>query len=125
MKTVLVIGLGSFIGGAGRYLLSTAIQNSSKSLFPYGTLLVNLAGCLLIGLVFSLAVTGTITQEWRLYLATGVIGGFTTFSAFSLETLQLLQSGRMMYAMLYAGCSVGLGILCTFLGFGLGKVFAQ
>lgn len=125
MKTVLLIGLGSFIGGAGRYLISSAIRNGPGSYFPYGTLIVNLAGSFLIGLVFSLAATGVISQEWRLYIATGLIGGFTTFSAFSLETLQLIQAGRIMHALLYAGGSLVLGLLLTLVGIWAGRAVSS
>ena len=82
MKIILAIGTGSFIGGILRYLLSQFIQTKFVSTFPFGTLGVNIIGCFLIGLVFGLADRGNLTQEWRLFLATGLIGGFTTFSAF-------------------------------------------
>ena len=92
------------------------IQVGSKSVFPYGTLAVNIIGCMLIGLVFSLADKGSISQEWRLYLATGLIGGFTTFSAFSIETLNMLHAGRALSAILYVALSVTLGLVGTYLG---------
>lgn len=122
MNTVVSIGIGSFIGGVFRYLLSTFIQGRLGSAFPYGTLLVNITGCFLIGTIYGLATSGAISQEWRLYLATGLIGGFTTFSAFSLELLQLLQAGRIMQALAYATISVVIGLLFTFIGLWLGRM---
>ncbi|MEI7981761.1 MAG: fluoride efflux transporter CrcB, partial [Bacteroidota bacterium] len=90
MRIIIAIGAGSFIGGISRYLLSQFIQAKFLSTFPLGTLSVNIIGCFLIGLVFGYADKGALTQEWRLFLATGLIGGFTTFSAFSNETVGLL-----------------------------------
>jgi fluoride exporter len=90
MKIILAIGTGSFIGGVLRYLLSQFVQTKFLSTFPFGTLTVNIIGCFLIGLVFGLTDRGNLTQEWRLFLATGLLGGFTTFSAFSIESLSLV-----------------------------------
>jgi CrcB protein len=87
MKIILAIGIGSFIGGILRYLLSLFIQNKFLSAFPFGTMSVNILGCFLIGLVFGLSDRGNISMEARLFLATGFLGGFTTFSAFSNETV--------------------------------------
>ncbi|MFO7924602.1 MAG: fluoride efflux transporter CrcB [Bacteroidales bacterium] len=94
MKIILAIGTGSFIGGVLRYLLSQLVQTKFLSTFPFGTLTVNIIGCFLIGLVFGLTDRGNLTQEWRLFLATGVLGGFTTFSAFSIESLSLFRDGQ-------------------------------
>lgn len=116
MKLILAIGAGSFAGGICRYLLSTYIQNKVLSGFPYGTLVVNLAGCFLIGLVFAFSLRGSIGHEWRLVLATGVIGGFTTYSAYSYETLALLRDGQYTSALLYIAASLLLGLAATFLG---------
>lgn len=117
MQILLMIGIGSFIGGALRYVLSQKIQQSVLSTFPFGTLSVNILGCFLIGLVFALSDRGALSQEWRLFLATGICGGFTTFSAFSNETLALLRDGQFLYAGLYVMLSVLLGVLATFLGY--------
>jgi CrcB protein len=121
MKIILVIGLGSFIGGISRYLLSRLIQSKFLSSFPYGTLGVNIIGCFLIGIVFGLSDRGNISLEWRLFLATGILGGFTTFSAFSNETVSLLRDGQVWHAFSYVGCSVIIGLLATFSGISLIK----
>jgi fluoride exporter len=123
MKIILAIGVGSCIGGISRYLLSQFIQNKFLSAFPYGTLGVNLIGCFLIGIVFGLSERGNITMEWRLFLATGVLGGFTTFSAFSNETVGLLRDGEFWYAFSYIICSIFIGLLATFTGISLIKFF--
>jgi fluoride exporter len=123
MKILLAIGTGSFIGGVLRYLLSQFIQGRVVQAFPLGTLVVNILGCLLIGLVFGFSERGQVSAEWRLFLATGILGGFTTFSAFSYETLTLFRDGQLFYAMAYISASVLLGIAATYAGFALVKVF--
>jgi fluoride exporter len=121
MKIIIVIGIGSCIGGISRYLLSGFIQNKFLSAFPYGTLAVNIIGCLLIGIVFGLSERTNIALEWRLFLATGVLGGFTTFSALSNETVSLLRDGQLWHAFIYLACSIVIGLLATFTGISLIK----
>lgn len=122
MKILLFIGLGGFIGSIGRYLVQQLIQNSTTSLFPYGTLLVNITGCFLIGLFFALSLKGNMSDEWRLFLVTGICGGYTTFSAFSMETFTLLRTGELLFAFTYIAASVALGLLATFLGISIVKL---
>ena len=123
MKLVLLIGLGGFIGAISRYLLSLLIQNKFFSTFPYGTLGVNILGCFLIGIVYALSDRGNVTQEWRLFLATGVLGGFTTFSSFSNETVGMLRDSQYGNALLYVGLSLFIGLLATIGGIFLIKSF--
>ena len=123
MKILFAIGAGSFIGGVLRYLLSQFVQTKFLSTFPFGTMTVNIIGCFLIGLVFGLTDRGTLTPEWRLFLATGLIGGFTTFSAFSIETVGLLRDGQLWYATAYIVASVIIGLLATFIGISIIKLF--
>lgn len=123
MKLVFLIGLGSFIGGICRYLSTQFIQNKYLSAFPYGTLLVNITGCFVIGLVFGLSEKVNLHPEWRLFLATGFCGGFTTFSAFSNETLGLLRDGQFWSAGLYVAASVIFGLIATFAGISIFKLF--
>ena len=123
MKIVLAIGTGSFFGGILRYLLSQFVQSKFLSAFPFGTLTVNIIGCFLIGLVFGLTDRGTLTPEWRLFLATGMIGGFTTFSAFSFETVGLLRDGQLWYATAYIVGSVIIGLLATLIVISIIKFF--
>ncbi len=123
MRVLLAIGAGSFIGGVSRYLLSQFVQARYLSNFPYSTLLVNIIGCFLIGLVFGISDRAPLHPDWKLFLTTGILGGFTTFSAFSNETVQLLRSSQYMDAAFYSLGSVGSGILATFLGILITKLF--
>jgi len=117
MKLLLAIGLGSFLGGILRYLLAQFIQTKVSSIFPLGTLSVNIIGCFAIGVVFALADKGNISKDWQIFLATGVLGGFTTYSAFSNETFGLLRDGQFWYAFAYIAASILLGLLATYLGY--------
>ena len=123
MKILLVIGAGSFIGGIARYLLAQLIQNKFLSAFPFGTLGVNIIGCFFIGLVFALSEKANLMAEWRMFLVTGLLGGFTTFSSFSNETVAMLRDGQLGYAFAYIVASVLLGILATLMGISLIKFF--
>ncbi len=116
MKLLMVIGAGSFLGGIARYLISVWMQSRFLSSFPYGTLTVNLVGCFLIGIVYALADRGNFGVEWRLFLATGILGGFTTFSSFSHETFSMLRDGQALHALAYAGTSVFAGLVATYVG---------
>ncbi|GHU65080.1 putative fluoride ion transporter CrcB [Bacteroidia bacterium] len=113
MKILFLIGLGSFFGGTSRYLLQQYIQARFLSAFPFGTLAVNLTGCFLIGLVFGLANKWNLGTEWKMFLATGFLGGFTTFSAFSNETINLIHDEQFIHAILYVLASVLLGLAAT------------
>jgi fluoride exporter len=123
MKLLIAIGTGSFIGGVLRYLLSQMVQSKFFSTFPFGTLSVNILGCLAIGIIMGFSERGNLTQNWRLFLATGLCGGFTTFSAFSNETLGMIRDGQNIYALAYVAASILLGVLATFTGFTIVKIF--
>lgn len=123
IKILLLIGSGGFAGSVLRYLVSQGVQNKFLSSFPYGTLTVNIIGSLLIGIVYGLVEKGNLSPELRLFLATGILGGFTTFSAFSLDSLNLLQEGLWVESITYILLSVVLGILAAFLGILLIKIF--
>ena len=123
MKLILMIGVGGFIGSICRYLLSLLIQNKFLSTYPFGTLSVNIIGCFLIGIIYALSDSGHFSVEWRLFLATGIMGGFTTFSTFSNETVSMLRDAQYGNALLYVSGSVILGLLATFCGIILIKLF--
>src|SRR5687767_6374452 len=123
MKILLLIGTGSFIGGVFRYLLGQFIQGKILFPFPFGTLTVNIIGCFLIGLVFGLSERGNISVGWQMFLVTGILGGFTTFSAFSYETVALLRDGQLSYAIAYIFLSVTIGVVATFAGISIFKLF--
>ena len=122
MRIVALIGIGSFIGGSLRYLIAQMVQSKFLSAFPFGTLTVNIVGCFVIGLVFGLSERLNLSPEWRLFLATGICGGFTTFSAFSLETMQLLRDGQILHGLLYVATSILVGLLAVYLGMTLLKL---
>jgi CrcB protein len=121
MKIILLIGFGSFFGGISRYLLQQYVQIRFLSAFPWGTLTVNLTGCFLIGLVFGLANKWNLGNEWKMFLATGFLGGFTTFSAFSNETISLIHNEQFVQAVLYVLASVLLGLAATSIAYVLTK----
>jgi CrcB protein len=116
MKLAFIVGIGSFMGGIGRYLLSSFIQEKTTNIFPYGTLSVNLMGCFFIGCLFGLAEKWQLNLELRLLFITGLLGGFTTFSAFSVEFIHLFKTGNTGLGITYVLSSVILGIGLTFLG---------
>jgi CrcB protein len=123
LKTLFIIGSGSFLGGVARYLTARVVQNSFASAFPYGTMAVNLLGCLLIGLIFGISErTNMISDEWRIFLTVGFCGGFTTFSTFANENMTLLRDGNFFYFALYTGLSVFLGLVAVFFGNALTKL---
>jgi CrcB protein len=121
MKLLLVVGVGSFIGDISRYLVSLFVQNKFLSTFPYGTLVVNITGCFLIGVVYALSEKGNVNAEWRLFLITGFLGGFTTFSSFSNETVSMLRDAQYWQALSYIGISIVVGLAATFGGISLIK----
>lgn len=117
IKLLFIIGTGSFLGGIARFLTSRFIQNTVISAFPYGTFVVNIIGCFLIGLFYGLSERGNfMTAEWRMFLTVGFCGGYTTFSTFANENVALLRDGNVFYFALYTGLSVFIGILATYLG---------
>ncbi|WP_038049696.1 fluoride efflux transporter CrcB [Thermus caliditerrae] len=120
MERYLLVALGGALGSALRYGLGAWVQALAGPSFPYSTLLINALGSFLIGVVIRLSLEGALSGEGRLFLAVGVLGGFTTFSTFSYETLALLQDGEVGRALVYVLASVVLGLLLVLLGYRLG-----
>lgn len=118
MHPLLLVGLGGFAGSVARYWLGGwLLHHTAQQRFPWSTFAVNAAGCLAIGVLAELVVKqGLPGQGARLFLFTGLLGGFTTFSAFGLETVLLLRRGDMALALAYAAGSVVVGVLAVWLG---------
>ena len=117
IKNFLIVGLGGAVGSMLRYAVQKFFQVQSASAFPTGTLLVNIAGCFLIGILWSMISRSlTWNEEMKLLLMTGFCGGFTTFSAFTLEGIGLLKENKMALFLIYLTASVVGGLLATFIG---------
>ena len=122
MKAILIIWLGGGLGSVCRYLVQLGVSRLLTVSFPAGTFLVNISGCFVIGLLYGLAEKyAVLTAEWRLFLITGLCGGYTTFSSFSYEGVSLFRQGNYSYFILYVGLSVFVGLLSTLAGMALGK----
>ena len=123
MKNALVVGLGGFIGCIARYLISVLIsQLFGAPAFPYATLIVNIVGCFLIGLLGGLTEnTNMFSPEMHLFLTVGILGGFTTYSAFGYQTLMLARDEQIISAILNLSAHIILGFGAVWLGVWLAK----
>ena len=111
---ILFVALGSALGGVGRYLIGGAIQRVSGGTFPYGTLVVNITGAFVLGFIARYALESPdFSPEARLFLTTGICGGYTTFSTFSLESFDLLEHGHYAQAITYMGASLLVSVVAT------------
>lgn len=121
MNKFIIIGFGGFIGSILRYVLSGYVQGMSNSIaFPYGTIAVNLAGCLIIGFLSQIAESqGAFTPEMRGFLFVGLLGGFTTFSTFGNETFNLMRDSEYMSALFNLAVHIMLGLGAVWLGHAL------
>ncbi len=117
LRTLLIVGTGGFIGSALRYLVQVVTEKALTSTFPWGTFIVNVVGSFIIGIVYALSEEGNlISPEWRMFLAVGICGGFTTFSAFTYNNLNLLKDNSLYYLLWNIGGSLFFGILAVYLG---------
>ena len=116
--SISLVALGGALGSVLRYLLGTWTQSVSRSIdFPYGTLSVNLLGCFVMGFLSQLAETrGVFTPESRAFIFIGILGGFTTFSAFGNDTMNLFRDGESFNAFANVGTNVLLGLVLVWLG---------
>jgi fluoride exporter len=117
MKVILLVGTGGFIGSISRYLVSQLMQKTFETTFPLGTMAVNIIGSFLIGIIYALSEQSEIlSAEWRVFLAVGFCGGFTTFSSFAYENFAMLNVQQFLFSALYIGLSLILGLLAVYLG---------
>ncbi len=117
LKGVLLAGIGGFIGSITRYVTTVFVHKIFPTNFPLGTLIVNLVGCFLIGIILGLFEKGEVlSPEMRLMLSVGFCGGLTTFSTFTNDTINLINDREVLFLMLYMGVSIFLGISLTLLG---------
>lgn len=118
LKKILIIGSGGFAGSVSRYFVSKLNLAWDFHSVPVGTLLANVLGCYIIGVLTGIAEKSVLlTAEWRLFLMVGFCGGFTTFSSFANENLMLMHSGQLPSIFIYTGLSIFLGFLAVFLGY--------
>ena len=127
MKEILLVGIGGFAGSVARYKLGGLVLHlTAQERFPYSTFAVNVLGCLVVGVLAALAERYEMFgPSARLFLFTGLLGGFTTFSAFGLDAMFLVRRGELWLAALYAGASVLLGITAVWLGLKLISLFPR
>lgn len=125
LKYLLLIGSGGFLGSIARFWVQWFVTRHLQWTFPLGTFLVNIAGCLIIGILWGLTdKPHHLSKSWRFFLATGFCGGFTTFSSFSLENITLLRHGEYFHFFLYTSLSIFLGLLAVYAGYMLARSLA-
>ena len=123
--TVLAIAFGGALGSVLRYLMGGVVQRATHAGFPYGTLAVNVVGCLLIGILIQYFMNSEPTSEVRAFLIVGFCGGFTTFSAFSMEAVGLFSGGSYLRAAAYVLTSVVLCLSATAAGITLTRTISR
>jgi len=117
VKSILIVGLGGFIGTVARFLISRYFQENVLSVFPWSTFIVNIIGCLLIGIIYGISEKGDVlSPEIRLFLTVGICGGFTTFSTFSNDSFMLIREQEWMRFALYTSLSVFIGLMAVYIG---------
>jgi len=125
-KQIALVALGGGAGSVLRYLVSVWSSRYFLPVFPWGTFIVNITGCFIIGVLIGfLSRFGSLENEMRLLLVVGFCGGYTTFSAFSTETLKLLEAGNCILLALYIVASILLGVIAVWGGVGLSKMIIQ
>jgi fluoride exporter len=122
IRDILIVGSGSALGGIFRFLTGKLVMQLFQSPFPLGSFLVNISGSFLIGLAYAMfGKSGNMSPATLLFLTTGVLGGFTTFSAFSYENILLMRNGHYLLSISYIFGSILLGLLATLTGYSVAK----
>lgn len=123
MRLIILLGVAGALGALSRYALGGIVERGTGTSFPYGTLVINVLGCLIIGYFMQFALTtNVISPDIRLMVTIGFLGAFTTFSTFSYETTKLLEEGQNVSVILNIAMNVGLGLLATLLGTLLARI---
>jgi CrcB protein len=117
----MIVGIGGFLGAVARYALGTYIGSRYGVRFPYGTFVINVSGCFLIGLILSVLGRTTASTYWRYLIPIGFIGAYTTFSTFEYETLRAIQDGQLMTGLLNVLLSLTLGFVAVWVGSVIGR----
>jgi CrcB protein len=125
MKTLALVALGGSFGAVARYALTRAISGAVVSTYPWATLAINLTGCFFIGLFFVLFEEALIPETIRAFITVGFLGAYTTFSTYSIETIQLFKAGHLKSGMVNILASNMLGLLFVFAGFYTGKMLLK
>ena len=117
LRTIFIVGAGGFLGSVFRYLVQVFVEKGLMSTFPWGTFVANITGSFIIGIVYALAEKGNfLSAEWRMFLAVGICGGFTTFSSFAYNNMMMLKEGVYGQFFLNVGGSLFFGLLAVYLG---------
>ncbi len=123
MRLLIMIGLAGAVGALSRYGISAGLSRIAGSAFPWGTLAVNVVGCLIIGFVMHVSLTtNAIPHQWRVAITVGFLGALTTFSSFSYETIQLIEKSAYLAAMGNVGLNMVLGLCATVAGLAIGRL---
>lgn len=125
LQKYLLTGIGGFLGAIARLWVGTFILNRFGARFPYGTFVINMSGCLVIGVALTILNERlNLNPAWRYLLPIGFVGAYTTFSSFEYEAFSGYQSGGWQIPLLYVTSSVVVGFLCVWIGVAIGKLFA-
>ena len=117
LKTIFIVGTGGFLGSVARYLTQILFERWLHGFFPWGTLVANIAGCFIIGLIYALSERGNLlSPEWRIFMTVGFCGGFTTFSSFAYNNLTMLSESNFIQFIGNIGLSLFFGIAAVYLG---------
>ncbi|MCC5468557.1 fluoride efflux transporter CrcB [Pelosinus baikalensis] len=123
MLRIIAVAVGGSIGATARYLVSVWAAERFGADFPYGTLIVNVVGCFIIGIFMTLTTERFIVNPyWRLLITVGFVGGLTTFSSFSYETFRVLEDSNMIMALYNIGLNLLLGFAATWIGIGVARL---
>ncbi|SMB90655.1 CrcB protein [Desulfonispora thiosulfatigenes DSM 11270] len=125
MFTYLYVAIGGSLGAVSRYLLSNWVNNKAQSIFPFGTFSVNMIGSFIIGVFYIVSMERLVSPELKLIISVGFLGAFTTFSTFSLETLNLMRENHILTAFINIGLSIIIGLIAAWLGIIIGKLLVN